>query len=75
MSKRSLATILWFTSGWTFGAFLSFVFHLPGGLDIAFSVLAGALVWWDPAGVLWAKQPRSLKRPAEAIPNQTLAHE
>ncbi|NJD28810.1 MAG: hypothetical protein FIA92_11000 [Chloroflexi bacterium] len=73
MSKRSLTAVLWAASGWTFGSLLSFAFGLPGGVDLAFSILAGGLVWWDPAGVLWAA-PR-LKRPAEAAGTSTLATE
>lgn len=73
MSKRNLATILWALSGWTLGSFLSFVFGLPGGLDIAFSFVAGGFIWWDPAGVLWSRQRQTVKRPAEAIPSQKLA--
>jgi hypothetical protein len=74
MSRRNLTTILWFFAGWTFGAMLQFVFRLPGGLDLAVSVIAGGLIWWDPAGVLWSRR-RGLKRPAEVVPGSTLATE
>jgi hypothetical protein len=74
MSKRNLATILWFLSGWTFGSMLTLVFGLPGGLDVVFSVLAGGLIWADPAGLLW-RRSQMLGRPAEVVPAPTLATE
>lgn len=74
MSRRSLATILWFLSGWTFGSMLTFTFGLPGGLDLVFSVLAGGLIWADPTGLLW-RRSQMLRRPAEIVPASTLATE
>lgn len=74
MSRRSLATILWFLSGWTFGSMLTFTFGLSGGLDLVFSVFAGGLIWADPTGLLW-RRSQMLRRPAEVVPASTLAAE
>ena len=54
MSKRILATLLWFTVGWTFGAMATFFLGLPQGLNIAAAAILGAVIWFDPRNRLWS---------------------
>ena len=66
MNKRSLATFLWFMVGWTAGAMATFFLVLPDGLNIALAVLIGAVVWFDPAHLLWPQGRRALREIPEA---------
>jgi uncharacterized membrane protein YoaK (UPF0700 family) len=53
MSKRNLATTLWFLVGWTLGLFLAFAAGLPSLLGPALAVVLAAVVYRDPSGRLW----------------------
>jgi hypothetical protein len=70
MNKRTLATFLWFSVGWAFGAMATFFLGLPDGLNIALATTVAAVVWWDPTHQLWpARQhtegsDRTAERPA-----------
>ena len=61
MNKRILATILWFMVGWTVGAMATFFLSLPDGLNIALAALLGAVVWFDPAHLLWPQGRRVIR--------------
>lgn len=58
MSKRNLATSLWFLMGWTLGLIVAFAAGLPSLLGPVLAVLLAAIVRWDPSGRLW---PRARK--------------
>ena len=58
MSKRILTTFLWFNVGWTAGALATFFVGLPEGLNIALAVLLAAVLWFDPAHLLWPQGRR-----------------
>jgi uncharacterized membrane protein YoaK (UPF0700 family) len=53
MSKRNLATTLWFLVGWTLGLFLAFATGLPALLGPVLAVVFAAVVYRDPSGRLW----------------------
>ena len=55
MSKRNLATSLWFLTGWTLGLIAAFAAGLPSLLGPVFAVLLAAIVRWDPSGRLWTR--------------------
>jgi len=61
MNKRILATFLWLVVGWTAGAMATFFIGLPDGLNIALAVLLAAMVWFDPAHLLWPQGGRIVK--------------
>lgn len=61
MNKRILATFLWSMVGWTAGAMATFFLGLPDGLNIALAVLIAAVVWFDPAHLLWPQGRRIVK--------------
>jgi len=57
MSKRTLATSLWFLTGWTLGLILAFAAGLPSLLGPVLAVLLAAVVYQDPTGRLWHRVP------------------
>jgi hypothetical protein len=61
MNKRILATFLWFMVGWTAGAMATFFLGLPEGLNIVLAIVIAAVVWWDPAHLLWPQGRRIVK--------------
>lgn len=56
MSKRNLATVLWFFAGWVGAGGVFAVLGMPSDLGIAVGAVVAGLVWWDPAGWMWARQ-------------------
>jgi hypothetical protein len=52
--------------GWTVGAMATFFIGLPDGLNIALAVLIGAVVWFDPAHLMWAQGRRTLREIPES---------
>ena len=68
MNKRILATFLWFNVGWTAGAMATFLLGMPEGLNIALATIIAAVVWFDPAHLLWAtKDTRRIRRADDLI--------
>lgn len=55
MSKRNVAAVLWFFAGWvSAGAVFAFS-GMPNSLGIGVGAVFAVLVWWDPAGWMWAR--------------------
>lgn len=73
MSKRILATSLWFTVGWTFGSMATFFIGLPEGLNIASAAVLGAAIWWDPSHRLWSGAKNKPSRTSELLAGRRLA--
>lgn len=68
MSKRTLATILWFFAGWVGAGSVFALSGLPSELGMLVGAVVAALVDWDPAGWIWAKQPpRRRVRPIDEV--------
>ena len=61
MNKRILATFLWFNVGWTAGAMASFFLGLPEGFSWGLAIVLAAVVWWDPAHLMWPQGRRIVK--------------
>jgi hypothetical protein len=57
MSKRTLAAILWFFAGWVAAGGVFAMAGLPSELGMVVGAIVAALIDWDPAGWIWAKQP------------------
>jgi len=55
MSKRNLATVLWFFAGWVGAGGVFAMSGMPSDLGIVVGAVVGGLVRWDPAGWIWAK--------------------
>lgn len=55
MSKRNLAAILWFFAGWVAAGGVFAMSGMPSSLGMAVGAVVAALVWWDPAGWIWAR--------------------
>jgi hypothetical protein len=73
MNKRILATFLWFNVGWTAGAMASFFLGLPEGLNWVMAAAIAALVWFDPANLLWANEAtRRVRRADDIVVEQQL---
>ena len=61
MNKRILATFLWFNVGWTAGAMAAFFLGLLDGFTWGLAIILAAVVWWDPAHLLWPQGRRIVK--------------
>ena len=61
MSKRNLATGLWFFAGWVGAGGVFAMSGMPADLGIAVGVVVAGLVRWDPLGWIWAK-PATTRR-------------
>lgn len=53
MSKRNLATTLWFLMGWTLGLVLASTAGIPSLAAPVLGVALAAIVRWDPSGRIW----------------------
>ena len=68
MSKRNLATVLWFFAGWVGAGGVFAMSGMPGDLGIVVGVVVAGLVRWDPAGWIWAKPaPKRRIRPINDV--------
>jgi len=61
MNKRFVATFLWFNVGWTAGAMGTYFLGLPDGLSWVVATVTAAVIFWDPAHLLWTQRRRIVK--------------
>ena len=64
MSKRALATTLWFLAGWGLGAILVELLAVSQLIAVLVGIGVAAFVWMDPLGALWAREVRPEPTPA-----------
>jgi hypothetical protein len=57
MTRRAATAFLWFLAVWVTVGALATLAALPAIIGPALGLAAGALVWWDPRGWLWAPRP------------------
>ncbi len=62
MLKRMVTALLWLCAAWTFGGMLSAFAGIPSLVGPVLGVVIAAVVWWDPAGWLWAPRPSPAAR-------------
>ena len=74
MFKRIVAVPLWFVSVWLMYGLVAYFLGLPSGFGAVLGAVAGAIVWLDPAGVLWAHQPRTVATANSADALEHVAH-
>lgn len=55
MTKRAVATILWFYAGWYAGATLAFLLGLAPALGPILGTAAAAIVAVDPRRAIWSR--------------------
>ena len=55
MTKRNIATVLWFVAGWWGGSLAAGLMGLPMILAYVPGILLAGLVRWDPTGALWSR--------------------
>ena len=68
MSKRNLATILWFFAGWVGAGGVFAMSGMPSDLGIVVGVVVASLIRWDPAGWIWPKPaPKRRVRPINDV--------
>ena len=72
MSKRNLATALWFVVGWTGGSLLFGLMNAPWALAFVPAVAIAMLVHIDPMGAIW---PADANRARRVRPIEELAAE
>ena len=69
MSKRILAAILWFYTGWYAGAMLAEFGGISPALGPLLGATAAALIAGDPRRLIWKRPaPATLVPSAEALP-------
>lgn len=62
--KRSVATVLWFLTGWMVGAMAAFAFGLSEEVAPVIAMAAALVVALDPGRVLWgASNGSAVPRP------------
>jgi hypothetical protein len=59
MTKRILATILWFYAGWYAGATIAVFLGLSPALGPILGTAAAALIAGDPRRIIWTARPRT----------------
>lgn len=68
MSKRNLATVLWFFAGWVGAGGVFAMSGMPSDLGVVVGAVVAGLVRWDPAGWIWAKPaPQRRVRPINQV--------
>ena len=68
MSKRNLATILWFLAGWVAAGGVFAMSGLPADLGAVVGAVLAGLVRWDPAGWIWTRPvPKRRVRPINEV--------
>lgn len=55
MTKRNLASVLWFLAGWQAGGLLVGIVGLPWVLAFVPGVVMAVVVRWDPTGLFWSR--------------------
>ena len=65
MTKRVLAAILWFYTGWYAGAMIADVFGISAMLGPIIGVAAAGLVVLDPRRIIWTA--RTAETPAPSL--------
>src|SRR5690242_10889706 len=55
MTKRVIATLLWFYAGWYAGAMTAALFGISPALGPIFAVAAAAIIGGDPRGIIWGR--------------------
>jgi hypothetical protein len=55
MTKRNLATVLWFLAGWVTAGTVFEMAGLPSDLGAVVGAVVAGAVHWDPAGWIWAR--------------------
>ena len=64
MTKRVLATLLWFYAGWYAGAMTAALFGISPALGPIFAVAAAAIIGGDPRGIIWGRPTRTVETAA-----------
>ena len=64
MSKRALATTLWFLAGWGLGAILVELLAVSQLIALLVGIGVAAFVWMDPLGILWPRDVRPEATPS-----------
>ena len=69
MTKRVLAAILWFYTGWYAGAMIAELIGVSALLGPIIGAAAAGLIVGDPRRIIWTARPAtSPTRSAEALP-------
>ena len=59
MTKRVLATFLWFYVSWYAGALVADFIHVSPVLGPIMGIAAGVLIAMDPGRIIWTKQDKT----------------
>jgi hypothetical protein len=66
-TKRIAATILWFVGGWILGSMALFALGLPTAIAPAVGLACAALIFADPAGLLWPRRTEARVATSEVV--------
>ncbi len=64
MTKRVVATVLWFYAGWYAGAMIAALFGISPALGPIFAVAAAGIIGGDPRGIIWGRTRNGQAAPA-----------
>jgi hypothetical protein len=59
MTKRVIATLLWFYAGWYAGAMVAELFGISPALGPILAVAMAAIIGGDPRGIIWGRTGRA----------------
>jgi hypothetical protein len=70
MTKRNVATVLWFIAGYTGGGLVFGFLGMPLGLAFVPGIVVAALVRWDPMGLFWPAPAERRVRPINEVADE-----
>ena len=73
MSKRNVATVLWFAMGWTVGSILAIVLGLPSILGILMGIPFAWVIRNGPARQVWSTRTYAPESPGTGVPGSPIA--
>jgi len=68
MTKRVIATVLWFYAGWYAGAMTAELFGISVALGPIFGVAAAAIIGLDPRHLIWHRPERVAQEAPMQVP-------
>ena len=67
MKVRTVATVLWFVTGWSGAGIVVGLMGLPSSLALVGGIATAMAVWFDPTGRIWGRAPQRRVRPIEEV--------
>jgi hypothetical protein len=75
MSKRNVATVLWFAMGWTVGSIVAIAVGLPSVLGVLMGIPFAWVIRTGPGRQVWSTRVYKPSPSQSAVPSSPLATE